>query len=142
VDGLPKVFARAEHITNQQKGHGQILMGLGAGGLQGEGLAVGLNRGQDGPLSTVSSLAGKLASAGAAVAIGAGSMPAMAFDSRTPISAAGGQPVVYQGDTVQIIIQPAPGMDEQAIARAVAAELDRRDRMKASRKRSNLADWD
>jgi hypothetical protein len=107
-----------------------------------QGLAVGLNRGQDGPLSAVSSLAGKLASAGAAVAIGAGSMPAMAFDSRPPLSAASMQPVVYQGDTVQIIIQPSPGMDEQAIARAVAAELDRRDRMKASRQRSNLADWD
>lgn len=107
-----------------------------------QGLAVGLNRGQDGPLSAVSGLAGKLASAGAAVAIGAGSMPAMAFDSRPPLSAASTQPVIYQGDTVQIIIQPSPGMDEQAIARAVAAELDRRDRMKASRQRSSLADWD
>jgi len=76
------------------------------------------------------------------VAIGAGSMPAMAFDSRPPVSQASMQPVVHQGDTVQIIIQPAPGMDEQAIARAVAAELDRRGRMKASRQRSNLADWD
>ncbi|MCP1573637.1 hypothetical protein J2S30_002016 [Herbaspirillum rubrisubalbicans] len=107
-----------------------------------QGLAVGLNRGQDGPLSAVSSLAGKLASAGAAVAIGAGSVPAMAFDSRPPINGGSAHPVIYQGDTVQIIIQPAPGMDEQAIARAVAAELDRRDRMKASRQRSNLADWD
>jgi hypothetical protein len=107
-----------------------------------QGLAVGLNRGQAEPLATVSSLAGKLASVGAGIAIGASSMPAMAFDSRPPISAGAAQPVVYQGDQVQIIIQAAPGMDEQAIARAVAAELDRRDRAKASRQRSNLADWD
>ncbi|WP_432239915.1 phage tail tape measure protein [Herbaspirillum robiniae] len=107
-----------------------------------QGLAVGLNRGQDGPLSTVSSLAGKLASAGAAVAIGAGSMPAMAFDSRPPINASAAAPVVYQGDQIQIIVHAAPGMDEQALARAVAAELDRRDLAKAARRRSNLADWD
>jgi hypothetical protein len=45
------------------------------------------------------------------------------------------------GQTINYItINAAPGMDEQALARAVAAELDRRDRAKAARSRSRLSD--
>lgn len=64
----------------------------------------------------------------------------VAIDTRAPISArqapamqAGG------GDTVQIYIQGG-GLDPQAIAKAVAAELDRRDRAKQSRIGSRLTD--
>lgn len=44
--------------------------------------------------------------------------------------------------TNQITINPAPGMDEKAVGRAVAAELDRRERQKAARVRSQLSDID
>ncbi|WP_313073347.1 phage tail tape measure protein [Melaminivora sp.] len=46
------------------------------------------------------------------------------------------------GSTYQITVNAAPGMDAQAIARAVSAELDRRERERASRRYSALADID
>jgi xanthine/CO dehydrogenase XdhC/CoxF family maturation factor len=68
-------------------------------------------------------------------------MPALAFDTRPPISPrAAGAGVVVQGDTIQISITAAPGVDEQAIARAVALALEQRDRQKAARIRSSLSD--
>ena len=44
------------------------------------------------------------------------------------------------GNTYQITIHAAPGMDAQAVARAVAAELDRRDRAAGARRQSALHD--
>ncbi|WP_312596345.1 hypothetical protein, partial [Stutzerimonas nitrititolerans] len=41
---------------------------------------------------------------------------------------------------IVINIHPAPGQDANAIARAVAAELDRREREKGARARSSLYD--
>ena len=46
------------------------------------------------------------------------------------------------GASYSITINPAPGMDPQAIARAVSAELDRRERAKRSRVLSQLSDID
>lgn len=43
---------------------------------------------------------------------------------------------------IQIVINPPAGMDPQAIAKAVAAELDRRERQKAQQKRSAMHDYD
>ena len=43
-------------------------------------------------------------------------------------------------NTYAITINPAPGMDPQAIARAVAAELDRREMAAGARRRSSLQD--
>lgn len=106
------------------------------------GLATGLQRGEGAPIAQVTGLARRLTQLGAGVAIGAAAMPAMAFDTRPPLaprSAGGG--MVVQGDTIQIIIQPTPGMDEHAIARAVARALDQRDRQKAARLRSSLSDY-
>lgn len=114
-----------------------------------EGLALGIGEGQDVPLQQVSGLAKRLAQLGAGIAIGAAGMPAMAFDAlpplafdtRAPVAARGAAASYDSHDTIQIIIQPATGMDPQAIARAVAAELDRRDREKAARLRSSLHDY-
>lgn len=63
------------------------------------------------------------------------------IDTRAPILApqAGAAPAAG-GNTYTITINPAPGMDPAAIARAVSAELDRRERMKASRNGSRLSD--
>ncbi|AEK60849.1 phage tail tape measure protein [Collimonas fungivorans] len=107
-----------------------------------QGLAIGLQRSEDGPVGQVGSLAKRLTQLGAGIAIGAATMPAMAFDTRPPIAPrAAGSSAAVQGDTIQIIIQPAAGMDAQAIARAVAQELDKRDRQKAARRRSGLSDY-
>ncbi|TFW37604.1 phage tail tape measure protein [Pseudomonas putida] len=60
-------------------------------------------------------------------------------DRRPPIAAA--PPVTYDShDVYHISIPTSPGMDAQAIARAVSAELDRRDRAKSARQRSSLTD--
>lgn len=112
------------------------------GGFITEGLALGIENGQDAPLNQVGGLAKRLTQLGAGIAISAAAMPAMAFDTRPPLApraASSSAPV--QGDTIQIIIQPAAGMDAQAIARAVAQELDKRDRQKAARRRSGLSDY-
>ena len=44
--------------------------------------------------------------------------------------------------TISITINAAPGMDPQAVARAVSAELDRRERAKRSRVNSLMSDID
>jgi hypothetical protein len=107
-----------------------------------QGLAIGLQRSEDGPVGQVGSLARRLTQLGAGIAISAAAMPAMAFDTRPPLAPrAAGSSAPIQGDTIQIIIQPAAGMDAQAIARAVAQELDKRDRQKAARRRSGLSDY-
>ncbi|MBK4990206.1 phage tail tape measure protein [Pseudomonas sp. S36] len=60
-------------------------------------------------------------------------------DRRPPIAAA--PPVTYDShDIIHISIPTSPGMDPQVIARAVSAELDRRDRAKSARQRSSLTD--
>lgn len=106
-----------------------------------QGLALGLQRSEDAPLSQVSSMARRLTQLGAGIAIGAAAMPAAAFDTRPPVAARGAAATYDSHDTIQITITPAPGMDPQAIARAVSAELDRRDRQKAARARSSLHDY-
>ncbi|MFJ2987731.1 phage tail tape measure protein [Collimonas sp. NPDC087041] len=108
-----------------------------------QGLSVGLQRSQDDPLGQVNSLAKRLTQLGAGIAIGAAAMPALAFDTRPPIAPrAPGAGMVIQGDTIQITVTAAPGMDEQAIARAVAQAMEQRDRQKAVRMRSSLSDYD
>ncbi|BAW20845.1 phage tail tape measure protein [Pseudomonas alloputida] len=60
-------------------------------------------------------------------------------DRRPPIAAA--PPITYDShDIIHISIPTSPGMDPQVIARAVSAELDRRDRVKSARQRSSLTD--
>jgi hypothetical protein len=54
--------------------------------------------------------------------------------------AGAGMAAAGAGSTYTITINPAPGMDPGAIARAVSAELDRRERAKQSRIGSRLAD--
>lgn len=63
------------------------------------------------------------------------------FDSRPPLAAPASAPVVQVGgDTVEIHVHAAPGMDVQALTQAISAELDRRERAKAARIRSSLHD--
>src|SRR5450830_53986 len=109
-----------------------------------QGLAIGINQGQDGPLTQVSSMAKRLTQLGAGIAIGtATALPASAFDTRAPLSQGGfGTGMTIQGDKIEITFNVPAGTDPQAIARAVSVALDQRDREKAARIRSSLRDQD
>ncbi|WP_338616478.1 phage tail protein [Pigmentiphaga sp. CHJ604] len=106
------------------------------------GLAVGLDRGEREPLQQLQRTSQRLA---AAAAIGGSivAAPALAFDSRPPL-ASGGQAVAAPigGNHYEIHVNGTPGMNEQALARAVAAELDRREAAARARTRSTLTDYD
>ena len=109
-----------------------------------QGLAVGLDRSEGAPLAKVSGLAQRLTQLGAGIAIGtATALPASAFDTRAPLSQGGfGAGMTIQGDKIEITIQAQAGSDPQAIARAVYAAMEQRDREKAARIRSSLRDHD
>ncbi len=69
---------------------------------------------------------------------------ALRMDTRPPLAmpaAQAAQPAAG-GGTYHITINAAPGMDEKALARAVAAELDRRERAQRSRVLSAMTDID
>jgi hypothetical protein len=105
-----------------------------------QGYTVGLQRSEHAPLSHVSSLAKHITQLGAGIAISAATLPAMAFDTRPPISPRTHSSAMH-GDTINITINPSAGMDEAAIANAVAQILENRDRQKAARRRSSLSDY-
>jgi hypothetical protein len=121
-----------------------------------EGLANGVTNNQQQPLDRITSLtermtqiAGGMALATTLPAFGMSPLPSanlapIQFDRRPPVSATGNQtvPQAPQSSSIQVIINPVPGMDPQAIANAVAAELDKRERQKAVRQRSAMHDYD
>lgn len=111
------------------------------GGYTMEGLEQGILRAQDGPLGALAKAARGIVGAGAGMLIGGSALAMPALDTRGPLamggSAGGGSSMV-----VQITINPSPGMDEQALARAVAAELQRIESQRAARNRSRLSDRD
>lgn len=108
------------------------------GGFTTAGLTQGLEAGTKGPLNAVLSMGKQLTAAGT-LALGAVAMPALAVDEGAPITAAGSS-AHDSHDNYEINIHPAPGMDAQAIARAVRAELARIQSEKAARQRSKLSD--
>jgi len=92
-----------------------------------------------------------VAAAATAATLATGAMPALAdtgavrIDSRPPLASAAAPapaPAAVAGATIHITVNAAPGQDAQAIARAVAAELDRRDMAKRSSVLSQLSDID
>lgn len=111
------------------------------------GLDQGLSTSQDGPLKTVAQTAKQLTAAGT-VALGASmAMPAAAdlpgFDTRPPLAAAGAPSaaaVAAAPANITINITAAPGMDEAALARLVAQEVQRITSSQAARSRSALHD--
>ncbi|MCT8178123.1 phage tail tape measure protein [Variovorax sp. CY25R-8] len=116
-----------------------------AGGNIVEGAAIGIDRSLPMLRAAALGLAG-------ATTIG---MPAMAgafplevggFDNRPPLAAAAGgrsgASIVVQGDTITIHINAVPGADAQGLARAIRAELDKRDADKRARMRGAFIDYD
>ncbi len=134
----------------------------GFGGDTMAGLQIGLQRGQGGPLAAIRSIAGRMAAEGsrgvqeasraqlgqvrnmatamgAAFAVGAAG-PAMAGGMAGPPSPGRAAASPAASPSYEIHVHAAPGMDPAAIARAVAAELDRRERQAGARSRSTFGD--
>lgn len=105
------------------------------GGFVGEGAAIGMEK-QTGRIST--------AAAGLATAATLAFTPAAAqpiqFAGGVRTAAAAGAPGAAAGGSTTINIYAQPGQDAAAIARAVSAELDRRDRNLQARNGSRLTD--
>lgn len=112
------------------------------GGFTMAGLEQGLTGNQGGPLGAVTSLSKQLTDAGA-FAIGANAQ-GITVDNRPPLSAA---PTARQGagasgqlPPMVFNIHPSAGMDEQALAKLVAAEVAKIHRTSQARSRSALSD--
>lgn len=107
------------------------------GGYTMQGFAQGLLAEQSNPLSALQRIGDNLVAAGSQTIGGQ-----VAFDARGPLAAAGAtaQAAPAAGATYNITINAAPGMDAQTIARAVAQELDKRERAQGARQRSALYD--
>lgn len=108
----------------------RVFMALGAN--IPEGAAIGIERGSPRLRAAAAAMLAMPAMVGAAPL----GMPGLGV-------AGGAAPAQLGGSsTIHITINAAPGQDPQAIARAVAAELDRRERRQRSRVLSQLADID
>lgn len=103
-----------------------------------EGFGIGLTDGQRGTLATMNRIMAGITAAGA-ISL---SPAAMASTSALPIKAGGQGAAVYQGSTIQITINPSPGMDESMLADLVARKIEEIERRRGSAARSSLRDRD
>lgn len=111
------------------------------GGFTMQGLAVGLQRGERGPLEAVARLGGRMTGLGAGIALAAATAPVMAFDSGAPVAArAPASPGAMAPAHYEIHIHPGPAADAKAIAAEVARQIEEIERRKAARARSGLRD--
>ena len=121
------------------------------GGWISEGAALGMQGGAGAvrtaalAVAAAAALPMQAAAAPSAAGVAVGTPgAALRMDTRPPLAmpaAQAAQPAAG-GGTYNITINAAPGMDEKALARAVAAELDRRERAKRSRVLSAMSDID
>lgn len=112
---------------------------LAAGENIGQGAAMGIARST--PMVRHAATGMVAATALAMPGMATADQAALRIDQRPPLAAGARQaPTVVQGDTITIHVTAAPGADAQALARAIGAELDRRERAKAARVRSSLSD--
>jgi len=125
------------------------------------GLEQGLSASEGGPLAVVGRVAKALAAAGAGMVIGTGQAADLSLttppfvqappaervpiDTRPPLArpARASQATAPAAPaSIVIHIHPPAGTDERAIARAVAAELQRLEAQRNARARSRLTDWE
>ena len=105
------------------------------------GLTQGLVDGGKGPLNAIGQLSKQLTATGVLALGTLTATPALAVDTRPPISPTAAS--TYDShDSYEINIHPTPNMDAQAIARAVRAELGRIDNEKSAKRRSQFSDQD
>lgn len=113
------------------------------GGHTIDGLAVGMQAQEDGPLKRIGELGKKLtAAAGLSIPLLAGAVEPITFDSRPPLSAAATAGTPRAGDTIIINVHAAPGMDTAELARLVQQELQKAQLQKQMHNRSRLGDLD
>ncbi|UZV40229.1 tail protein [Acidovorax phage Acica] len=115
---------------------------LELGGYVGEGAALGIAQGSAGVRAAALGMAAAAMVPMAIPAANAGPAMAPYAASRSASMAAPAAGMAITRGPIQITINAAPGMDPQAIARAVSAELDRRERDAASRRYSRMDDID
>lgn len=113
---------------------------MSAGGEISNGAALGINSRAGYVRQAALGVATAAASVLPLATTDAGAMPRI--DTRAPISASAAQAAHAAASKYEIHIHAAAGMDPQAIARAVSAELDRRERAKGAARRSSLSDTD
>jgi phage-related protein len=122
------------------------------GGFAMQGLELGMAGGQEGPLSIISRLSGDILSAIRAPLANLGNLMVMPPLQPMPaLAGAGGGPRLANGNqmsapsaglTVNIVVNPAPGMDEKKLAELVTQKLKEAQLGKEARARSRLADSD
>ena len=120
------------------------------GGWVSEGAALGIAGGAGAVrtaalgMATAATMAMPMATAATMAMPMAADAAALRLDTRAPLATAapGAGMAGMGGTTIHITINAAPDMDAQAIARAVAAEIDRRQREQRTRRLSSLHDMD
>lgn len=125
IDGVAKLAEFAFKKKAQINSPSRVFSRLGEHTMTG--LAQGIARRRDEPFNRIRDVAAGMAGA---FAMGA-----------APMAAAAAAPTSSGGASYQIHVHAAPGMDEAALARLVAAELDKRERAAAARRRSSYADY-
>lgn len=111
------------------------------GGYTMQGLDQGLAAGQGGPLKTIAGMGKQLAAAGA-LTMGMGAGSALAIDNRPPLAAGAASAAAATPVNITINVQAGPGMDEAALAKLVAQEVQRITSGQSARSRSALHDRD
>ena len=124
------------------KSPSRVFMELG--GFISEGAALGIERGQAGVRAAALAMAAAAAAPAAMAGQGLGMLGVapLQFDTRGPLGPQPAAAPVAAGGAISITIHAAPGMDPQELARAVARELDRREREQRTRSLSRLHDMD
>ncbi|ABM38611.1 phage tail tape measure protein [Polaromonas naphthalenivorans] len=117
--------------------HSPSLVFMQAGANVSAGAALGITSGYARVRQAAAGLS--LAAAGA-LPLASGAEP-LRIDTRPPLGSTAAAPLQSGGGgNTYITINAAPGMDAQALARAVGIELDKRDRQKRAAGRSSLSD--
>lgn len=118
----------------------RVFAGLGDDTMAG--LAVGLQRNTRTPLGVLTRAARTLVTAAGVGLTGIAAAGGVMVDDRAPLQGGAGAAAGAASSHYEIHIHAAPGMSPEAIAQAVSAELDKRERDKAARRRSRLTDED
>ena len=112
------------------------------GGYLTEGLAIGIDHGQNQPLQQLKTLTENIGKISSGILFDKSVTEGIRIDKRPPAFSGAALAAAGTGETrIEITINPAPGMDPNAIAHAVARELDRREREKAIRQRGRYIDY-
>lgn len=113
------------------------------GGYTMQGLALGVQRAQGGPVGAVAAVGARLAAVGAGAALAAATGPVAAFDTRPPVSAPASRPgATVGGDHYEIHLHGGAGADAKEMLALLRQELARIEAQKQARTRSTLRDHD